>query len=169
MNTAQHPLPAVMQSTPPEYIFMGVRMRVLLSSAQTGGQFSMIEGIMPPGGDGGLHIHHREDESMFIIEGEMEVTIGDKVEILSAGSSYFAPRGVPQRLRNLGEKPVRCIVTTTPGGFDEFIAQAGIPLDGAAGAGAAEIPAQPPTPEQMAGLLRLAESFGIEILLPPGA
>jgi mannose-6-phosphate isomerase-like protein (cupin superfamily) len=140
-------------------------MRVLLSSRQTGGQFTMIEGVMPPGGDGGLHLHLREDESMFIVEGELEVTIGDEVVTLSAGSSYFAPRGVPQRLRNRGSVPMRGIVIATPGGFDEFIAKAGVPL----AAGAPMPPDVPPTPEQIAGLVALAGEYGIEILVPPGA
>ncbi|MFM0075916.1 cupin domain-containing protein [Paraburkholderia sediminicola] len=158
-----------MELSPPAYTFLGVRMRVLLSSLQTGGQFSMIEGIMPPGGDGGLHVHHREDESMFIVEGELEVTIGDTVRILQAGSSCFTPRGVPQRLRNRGTVPMRGIVVTTPGGFDEFITTAGMPLDEAAAARETQPSAPPPSTEQLAGLLRLAETYGITILIPPGA
>ena len=52
-------------------------MKTLLSSEDTGGQFSLIGGLMPPGGDGGLHLHANEDESMHLLEGELEVTIGD--------------------------------------------------------------------------------------------
>jgi mannose-6-phosphate isomerase-like protein (cupin superfamily) len=158
---------AALERDAPTYAFLGVRMRVLLSSKQTGGQFSMIEGTMPPGGDGGLHIHLREDESMHILEGELEVTIGDSVTVLKAGSSYFAPRGVPQRLRNLGATPMRGILVTTPGGFDEFISKAGMPLDEAT---PLEVIANapPPSAEQLAGLLQLAEAFGIVILVPPG-
>lgn len=163
--TSGHPFPAVLERSAPTYLFLGVQLRVLLSSRQTGGQFSMVEGIMPPGGDGGLHIHLREDESMYILEGELEVTIGDEVTVLKAGTSYFAPRGVPQRLRNTGSVPMRGIVVGTPGGFDEFIAAAGIPLDGTA----SHTGDAPPTPEQMAALMKLASEFGIKILLPPSA
>ena len=156
--------PAVFESTAPEYVFLGVRLRVLLASRQTGGQFSMIEGIVPPGGDGGLHIHRREDESLYLIEGQLEVTIGDEVVVLEAGSSYFAPRGVPQRLRNLGTAPARAIVVTTPGGFDEFIACAGLQITHSA-----EVPVlPPPSPEQIGELMKLADAFGIQILKPPG-
>ncbi|CAB3762040.1 cupin domain-containing protein [Paraburkholderia humisilvae] len=168
MNLPNPPAP-VMQRAAPTYAFLGVQMRVLLSSKQTGGQFSMIEGIMPPGGDGGLHIHLREDESMVILEGELEVTIGDEVMTLQAGSSYFAPRGVPQRLRNRGTTPMRGIVITTPGGFDEFIAEAGVPIDGTATTLDALASAPAPSAQEMVALLRLAEAFGIAILVPPGA
>jgi mannose-6-phosphate isomerase-like protein (cupin superfamily) len=155
--------PAIHSRDPVSYVFLGVQMRILLSSQQTGGQFSMIEGIMPPGGDGGLHVHHREDESMYLIEGELEVTIGDKVFMLGAGESYFAPREVPQRLRNIGSVPARALLITTPGGFDQFIAQAGAPLL----AGMAPPVAAPPTPHQIGELLALAQAFGIEIIAPP--
>jgi mannose-6-phosphate isomerase-like protein (cupin superfamily) len=131
-----------------------------LMSQQTGGQFTLIEGIMPPGGDGGLHVHEREDESMTILEGELEVTIGEDVRILKAGASYFAPRGVPQRLRNCGDVPMRGILLTTPGGFDAFIAKAGLPAD-------APTPAAPPTREQITQLMLLASEHGIRILEAP--
>src|SRR5258705_4216546 len=46
---------------------------------------------------------------------------------LFRSQTYFAPRGVPQRLRNLGDCPARGVFVTTPGGFDGFVAKAGIP------------------------------------------
>lgn len=145
------------------YVFLGVWIRILLSGEQTGGQFTMIEGIMPPGGDGGLHVHHREDESMHLLEGELEVTIGKQVFPLAAGESYFAPRGIPQRLRNLSSAPARSLLVTTPGGFDEFIARAGMAVT----EGAPPPVAVPPTPEQIKQLLAIAETFGIEVIEPP--
>ena len=67
-TTAQQSLPVHAQS-PEAYIFLGVRIKILLSSKDSGGQFSLIEGLMPPGGDGGLHLHTNEDESMHLLEG----------------------------------------------------------------------------------------------------
>jgi mannose-6-phosphate isomerase-like protein (cupin superfamily) len=151
---------AIHKTKAPTYVFLGVEMKILLSSDETGGQFSMIEGIMPPGGDGGLHIHEREDETMHLLEGELEVSIGERVFTLKAGETYFAPRNVPQRLRNLTSRPARTIMVATPGGFDRFIAAVAAP------AGA---PQTPPTPEQMHALLELTRAFGIQILVPPGA
>jgi mannose-6-phosphate isomerase-like protein (cupin superfamily) len=159
MNASSSPF-AVFETAAPSYVFLGVRMRVLLTAQQTGGQFTLIEGIMPPGGDGGLHVHEREDESMTILEGELEVTIGEDVRILKAGASYFAPRGVPQRLRNRGDVPMRGMLVTTPGGFDAFIAKAGLPAD-------APTPAAPPTREQIMQLVWLASEHGIRILEAP--
>ena len=142
-------LPVVHRTGRRDVVFLGVTMNVLLTSAETGGQFSLIEGVMPPGGDGGLHVHHREDESMHLVEGELEVTIGADRFTLRPGESYFAPRGAPQRLRNIGERSARGILLTTPGGFDEFVTAA---------AGLA--------PSEPARLTEIAARFGIEILAP---
>src|SRR5271163_5331672 len=57
---------------------------------------------MPPGGDAGLHVHLREDESMHLLERQLEVAIGERTFDLKPGESYFAPRGVPQGVRNRG-------------------------------------------------------------------
>ena len=85
-RTAQQLLPVHTRS-PEAYMFLGVRMKIFLSSKDTGGQFSLIEGLMPPGGDGGLHLHTNEDESMHLLEGELEVTISDKKLPLTSGES----------------------------------------------------------------------------------
>jgi len=144
-----------------KYVFLGVPMTIHLPGEQTGGQFTLIEGTMPPGGDGGLHVHMQEDETMHLLEGELDVIIGEQAFALRPGGSYFAPRGVPHRLRNRGSVPARSLVIHTPGGFDEFVRQAGTPLaDGS--------PDRPASPEQMHRAVGLAATFGIKLLEPPG-
>lgn len=154
---------SLVHSTHPEtYIFLGVEMRIHLSGRQTGGKFSLIEGIMPPGGDGGLHLHTREDESMYLLEGELEITVGERTFTLAEGQSYFAPRNVPHRIRNCGKLPVRTLLVNTPGSFDEFVRAAGIPVSESV---APLI--YPPTPQQVEELLVLAEVFGVKVLASP--
>ena len=148
-------------SNSPYFNFLGTHMKIILTSRQTHGQFSMIEGTVPINGDGGLHVHHREDEAMYLLDGELEVTIGDRVFMLLAGESYFAPRGVPQRLRNIGSVPARGLLVTTPGGFDEFIAQAAKP------SGPTAEPLVPPTIDELNTIMELTETFGISVLELP--
>lgn len=152
-------------TVPRRFLFLGVEMRILLSTAESGGQFSLVEGTMPPGGDGGLHVHAFEDETMHLLEGKLAVTIGDAAFDLQAGETYFAPRNVPHRLRNLSDRPARGLLVTTPGGFDRFIEQAGIALadDACLPVGA------PPTAAELERLIMLAKDFGITILAPPTA
>jgi hypothetical protein len=92
------------------------------------------------------------------------VTIGEKVFDLKPGESHFAPRGIPQRLRNCRSVPARSLMIMSPSTFDEFIACAGVPvLDGEA-----PPPTEAPTAEQMKRLFALARRFGIKILEAPG-
>jgi mannose-6-phosphate isomerase-like protein (cupin superfamily) len=157
-------LPAVHNAHPKIFVFLGVQMKILLSSADTGGQLAMVEGTTRAGGDGGLHVHLHEDESMHLLEGRLEVTIGEKVFDFKPGESYFAPRGIPHRLRNRENAPARSLMISSPSTFDEFVARAGVPVID----GEAPPPDAAPTPEQIQRLLALAEQFGIQILEPPG-
>lgn len=150
-------------TNPPDYIFFGVRMIIHLSGEQTGGNFSIIEAFMPPGGDGGLHLHVNEDETLNLLSGELEVTAADQIFTLKTGETCFIPRNTPHRLKNKSGIEVRAILVNTPGTFDPFIQAAGIPAEIAA----QSVPA-PPTQEQMEQLLILAEKFGIKMLLLPG-
>jgi mannose-6-phosphate isomerase-like protein (cupin superfamily) len=136
-------------------------MIIHLSGEQTRGQLTLIEGTMWPGGDGGLHVHLREDETMHLLEGELDVTIGEQALRLRPGESYFAPRGVPHRLRNRGNVAARSLVIHTPAGFDEFIRRAGIPMEDASSG-------TPASPDQLRHVVELAASFGVKLLKPPG-
>jgi mannose-6-phosphate isomerase-like protein (cupin superfamily) len=146
----------------PSYIFLGVTMHIHLSGDQTGGEFSLIEAVMPPGGDGGLHVHSREDESVHLLLGSLQVTVGEQTFTLQAGQTYFAPRNIPHRLRNSGNVPARALLINTPGTFDNFVSIAGVPVgqDGPT--------ADLPDAGQVQRLLALAEEFGVKILAPPG-
>jgi mannose-6-phosphate isomerase-like protein (cupin superfamily) len=143
------------------YVLFGVRMRILLTPAQTGDQFGLVEGIMPAGTDAGLHVHHREDETMVIIEGSLEVTIGSETRLLMAGDSYFAPRAVPHRLRNTGAGPMRSLMIATPGEFTSFVTEAGVAFSGD------DMPAPtPPTAEDFQTVGVLMEAHGLGMVFP---
>jgi hypothetical protein len=83
--------------------------------------------------------------------------------MLAAGESYFAPRGIPQKLRNISTAAARALLVTTPGGFDQFIVRAAM----AVSEGMPQPLAKPPNPQQIEQLLALAQAFGIEIIAPP--
>jgi mannose-6-phosphate isomerase-like protein (cupin superfamily) len=136
-------------------------MQIHLSGEQTGGEFSLIGATMPPGGDGGLHVHTREDESVHLLEGCLEAAIGEETFTMRAGQTYFAPRNIPHRLKNTGVVPARALVINTPGTFDRFVQMAGTPVSQDAST------PRFPDPEQIQRLLRLAEEFGIRILAAP--
>lgn len=102
------------------YHVLGDTVRVLATSRDTGGQFCLIDNITPPGGGPPMHLHTREDEAFYVLEGTVEVTVQDTVHTLTPGCYAFGPRGIPHRFQNVGDTPSRMLVFITPGGFEEF-------------------------------------------------
>ncbi len=161
-TSTRHIGPPEIHARSGSYVFQGFGLRILMSSKQTAGLFSMIEGIIPPGGDSGLHVQHHEDERLVVVAGFLEVTLGATTHALQAGESYVVPRGAPHRVRNTGQSSAKAVVVTTPGGFDEFVRLVGTPVeDGSTSTGLPNTPADP------ARLLELARRFGIEMLPHP--
>ena len=68
-----------------------------------------------------LHLHEREDELYYVLEGTLEIECGGKVFKAEAGAMAMLPRGVPHAFRNSGKKPARALTIFIPGGFDVFV------------------------------------------------
>src|SRR5262249_53287055 len=75
--------------------FLHSRMTVKATADETNGGFGLVETVIPPGFSPPLHIHHREDESFYVLEGELTMRCGDREFRASAGSFFFLPRDVP--------------------------------------------------------------------------
>src|ERR671923_199988 len=74
------------------------------------------------------HIHHREDETYYIIEGEFEFMEDDGSTFTAgAGSFVYLPKGRLHMHKNAGDTPARALVLVVPAGVDEFIEEAGEP------------------------------------------
>jgi quercetin dioxygenase-like cupin family protein len=134
--------------------FLANRVRVHISSAETDGNFALLEACGPPGDQPPLHVHHHDDEGFYVLEGELTLWVGDEVHVLHAGEGMLAPRGVPHTLR-VGDSEARWLVTSTPAGFEGFVRAIGTPEPSTA----------MPDPDE---LTRVAAVHGIEILGPPG-
>jgi quercetin dioxygenase-like cupin family protein len=89
--------------------------------AHTGEAFSLIETRTPTGKGPPLHVHEREDEAFFVLEGEYSVTVGDQTFEAKAGTFVFAPRGIPHSYVATGERS-RHLTLVTPPGFEGFFA-----------------------------------------------
>ena len=88
---------------------------------QSDGLFSLIEMLRPAGGVVPRHVHHREDETFYLIEGELEVNVGERTVQATSGATVFTPRGIPHRLQVGPHRPVHYLVLYTPAGFEGFI------------------------------------------------
>jgi mannose-6-phosphate isomerase-like protein (cupin superfamily) len=113
-------------------------------------------GTMPP-----LHVHHRDDETFYVIDGEVSLFVAGRRLTLTAGQAAHAPREVPHTYRVESEQ-AHWLVITTPAGFESFVRRVSEP------APADELPAAA-RPADPAVLARAAADVGIEILGPPGA
>jgi quercetin dioxygenase-like cupin family protein len=87
---------------------------------QSAGTLTVFESEIPPGAGPPLHVHAREDEAWYALEGELRVRVGDAVTAAPAGAFFFAPRGVAHTFQNVGDRPARVLVVFTPAGMDEF-------------------------------------------------
>ena len=94
-------------------------------SEDTDGAFTLFEGVIPPGAGPLPHVHHREDEAFYVLEGEIESLAGDRTFTAIAGSYVYIPRGVLHRFTNAGEATARMLLFFAPVGFDRFFIEVG--------------------------------------------
>jgi mannose-6-phosphate isomerase-like protein (cupin superfamily) len=125
----------------------------------TGGALALIEAQVPVDAGPPPHVHGKEDEFFYILDGELEILNGDRMIVAGPGSFVFIPRGTEHAFRNRGSGPARMLFGFTPAGFEEFFTEVGV----RAVAGQA---APPLGPEEMARMLDLAPRFGLELRLP---
>jgi quercetin dioxygenase-like cupin family protein len=105
----------------PEIAFLGARVWVKASSAQTGGAFNIFEVILPAGFETPLHIHYAEDVAIQVLEGALDLFWGADKSRAETDSFFFQPRSTPHGFRVSGSMPARILYLTLPGGFDGFV------------------------------------------------
>ena len=141
--------------------FLGVLATVKAAGETTGGAVAVIEHLAPRGSGSPLHVHSREDEWFYVIEGELTFWVGGETIVAPAGSFVFGPKGIPHTFLVSSEE-ARFLLVAEPAGFEEFMRAVGEPAQ------RLEIPPAATEPPDVAGLTAVAATFGIEITGPPG-
>jgi quercetin dioxygenase-like cupin family protein len=112
---------------------LGGEIDFLVRGEQSDGRLAVIDVINGPGEGPPLHSHGREDETMYILEGQFRFKLGDELGTAGPGSYVYVPRGVPHTWQIVGDRPGRMLVTFTPAGmegfFDELSAMTEFDLD----------------------------------------
>jgi mannose-6-phosphate isomerase-like protein (cupin superfamily) len=139
--------------------FLNSRMTVKATGDETRGGFGLTETVVPPGFSPPTHIHHGEDESFYVLDGELTIRCGDETYSAPAGSFAFLPREVPHSFVAEGDTPVRMLGLMTPGGGEGFFVELGRKADHDG------IPE--PGPVDVAALRRVGEKYGDEVVGPP--
>jgi len=162
MNTASAVSPIALEPGEGEAIWsFGVLATIKASSETTGGRVAVIEHLAPQGAGSPLHVHHREDEWFYVIEGALAFWVGGKVIEAPAGSFVFGPRDIPHTFV-VTSPEARFLLVTEPAGFESFMRALGRPAE------SLTVPPPAPPPSDMAPLIAAAAEYGIEILGPPG-
>lgn len=139
-------------------IVVGDTYTVLASGDDTGGAFALFHAVVPPGHGSPPHVHTREDEMFFIIEGRLNFVVDGKELIATTGTYVFGPRNIKHNFVNRSDKPVSMLFQTTPAGIEHFFARVSqSPQDAA----------RPPTPQYLQMLVATARDFGMIIDVPP--
>ena len=99
--------------------YMGNVMSFLVNSEQTDGTFSITEYLSKPGNEPPAHVHHREDEFFYVLEGRIDAYIGK--ELFSAGQNdgVFFPKFIPHTFKILTPR-LRMLIWLSPGGFEGY-------------------------------------------------
>src|SRR5437016_1070103 len=134
--------------------------RFLATGEDTNGKYALWEAIVPPGGGPPPHVHSREEEGFYVLEGEITFRIGDQRIVATAGTFANLPVGTPHSFKNESGRPAKMLISVAPAGLEQMFFQCGVAvLPGAT-------TAAPPTQAEIEKLLEIAPRYGIEILLP---
>ena len=134
--------------------------RFLAVGEETNGKYALWEALVPPCGGPPPHVHSREEEGFYVLEGEITFFIGDQRLIASAGMFANMPVGTPHSFKNESGKPARMLISLAPAGLEKLFFEVGVSLPEGA------MTALPPTQEEIERLLAVAPKYGIEMRLP---
>ena len=94
---------------------------VRISSGQTDGAYCVCEMTTLPGNGVSLHVHDRDEEFYYILEGAYEMEVEGERFVAEAGSMVVIPKDLRHKFRNVGDVPARALMIFRPGGFDELL------------------------------------------------
>jgi quercetin dioxygenase-like cupin family protein len=143
------------------YWAFGMLVTMKATSETTGGRVAVIEHLAPAGTGSPLHVHRREDEWFYVLDGTIAFWIGGQVVEASSGAFLYGPRDVPHTFVVRSER-ARFLLAVEPAGFERFLRAVSRP------APRLEIPPPEPPPDDIAPLVAAAAEHGVEIIGPPG-
>ncbi|WP_232660351.1 cupin domain-containing protein [Pseudonocardia sp. TRM90224] len=130
----------------------GSSVTIKAGTSSTSGSMTVLEILSTPMDGPAAHVHHREDELWWVLEGDYRFKLGDTIITLSRGGMAFGPRGIPHAFQNLGATPGRLLVITAPSGLERFFEMS------------AELASGPLDPAQLAAV---GSAAGIDFVGPP--
>ncbi len=98
------------------------KVTFILSGGESGGKFSIteFEAAPPPAPGAPKHTHLKEDEMMYVLEGDFQLELRDRKLPAPAGSFVHVPKGMEHTIVNAGESPARLLIILSPPGFERY-------------------------------------------------
>jgi quercetin dioxygenase-like cupin family protein len=143
------------------FAVVGDVYRFLATGEDTNGKYALWEALVGPGGGPPPHVHSREEEGFYVLEGEIMFTINGERVVATAGIFANMPVGTPHSFKNESDKPARMLISVAPAGLEKMFFEVGVPL------AEGTTTALPPTQREIEKLLAVAPRYGVEIRLPP--
>ena len=148
------------QSLEQSFWYSGWLLTFLATGEETRGLFALMEQVARKGNVPPRHIHHREDETFYVVEGEMTFSVGDRTIKATAGTMVFAPRDVAHSF-TIDSEQVRMLVMVAPAGAEGFFKECSVP------APSMTLPPLAETPySEIQKMMALAPQYGFEFLPP---
>jgi quercetin dioxygenase-like cupin family protein len=138
--------------------FLGGLYEIVVSGDETNGKATVMRFTVPAGTGSPPHTHPGE-ESMYVLDGELNVHIGDDVVAAKPGSSFYFPAGTREFFE--ADTQTTLLVTYIPGGIDKFFTEVAEP------ALTRTLPPPSKTPPDMERIIRIAATHGMNIEAPP--
>jgi quercetin dioxygenase-like cupin family protein len=145
-------------SEPSMVWWQGALMTLKAHAGSTGGTLGLVEARFPADFGPPLHVHHREDEALYVLDGELRCRRGDTEFTAGPGELVFGPRELPHTFK-AGPDGARALVLMTPAGLEQMFQEGGVPaLD----------PATPPVEDYDVQLvIQLSAKYGMDVIGPP--
>jgi len=137
-------------------------MTLFAGAEETGGQFTVFQGDCPKGLGPPPHIHEREHESLFVLDGEIEAFVGEERFVVPEGGYIFLPQGLVHWFQPLTDV-ARMLAIAGPGGGEGFFWELGETPDEPV------LPPPPNGPPDIPRFLATGERYGVSFPRPPGA
>src|SRR5437870_11422312 len=102
--------------------------RFLATGDDTNGKYALWEAIVPPGGGPPPHVHSREEEGFYVLEGEIAFQAGEEQIGATAGTFVNMPGGMPHSFKNKSGQRVRMLIWLAPAGLEKMFFEIGVPL-----------------------------------------
>jgi mannose-6-phosphate isomerase-like protein (cupin superfamily) len=138
--------------------WFGSLVEIKATAAATGGRFTVVEVTCGPGYEAPLHVHYRDDEGFWILEGQVTLYVGDQTIEAGVGDYAFGPQDVPHRFV-VGAEGCRMLWVLVPGGLENLIRATSVP------ATSRTLPPPPEEPPDVGRIKAVVAEHGYELLV----